>query len=129
MAGLCKISIFDNFLFFHFLFPFSELPHYVVEELCMCLNPPLMRKDYRSLAGKMGFTHKQVKNIDTKSNPTEELLAIWASGKGSKNVTDLIELLTAIKRYDAIEMLKEHEYNSKPSHYLFLITQVIFIKI
>ena len=52
----------------------SNLSHDVVERLCEYLNPPMMREDYRSLAGKMKFSHRQVKNIDTKSNPTEELI-------------------------------------------------------
>lgn len=84
-----------------------------MERLCECLNPPMMRKDYRSLAGKMKFTHRQVKNIDIKSNPTEELLALWVTGDGSKTVSDLIELLTKIERYDAIRILKEHEFSGK----------------
>ena len=69
-----------------------------------------MGKDYRSLAGKMGLSHKQVKNIDITANPTEELLEIWMSGRGSKTVTDLIELLRQIERYDAIRSLEKHEY-------------------
>lgn len=79
-----------------------------MESLCQCLNPPMMGKDYRSLAGKMKFSHRQVKNIDMKNNPTEELLALWVTGDGSKTVSDLIELLTKIERYDAIRLLKEH---------------------
>lgn len=93
----------------------SDLPHDVVEDICLSLNPRLLGKDYRSLAGKMGFTHKQVKNIDCRQNQTEEVLAIWVSGPGSKTVTDLIDLLKSIQRFDVIKLLKQHEYSVIPN--------------
>ena len=92
---------------------YSNLPHDVVEKLCELLNPPMMRKDYRSLAGKMKFSHREVRNIDLKANPTEELLGLWVTGEGSKTVSDLIELLIRIERYDAIRLLREYEYTGK----------------
>lgn len=77
------------------------------------LNPVLATKDYRSLAGKMGMKFWYVKNLDRKENPTEELLQNWLSGEGSKFVTDLIDLLKQINRYDAVDLLQEHEYTGK----------------
>ncbi|XP_066916691.1 uncharacterized protein [Clytia hemisphaerica] len=88
----------------------SDLPHDIIEEISCCLNPRLLRKDYRSLAGKMGMTHRQVKNIDSKQNPTEELINLWVTGPGSKTVTDLMGKLKEIERHDAIRILQEHEF-------------------
>lgn len=90
-----------------------DLCHDVIEQLCLMLNPVLATKDYRSLAGKMGMKFWYVKNLDRKENPTEELLQNWLSGEGSKFVTDLIDLLKQINRYDAVDLLQEHEYTVK----------------
>lgn len=88
----------------------TNLPHDVIEELCLILNPSLPLKDYRSLAGKMGLRYIYVKNLDRAENPTEKLLQHWWSEEGSKTVTDLIELLMQIERHDAIDLLRPHEY-------------------
>lgn len=73
-----------------------------------------MGKDYRSLAGKMGLTHREVKNLDRSENPTEELLNIWMCETDTgRTVSDLMELFEKIKRHDAIKLLKDHEFQGK----------------
>lgn len=39
----------------------SDLPTDVIQELCLYLNPPLLGKDYKSLAGKMEVSYLVVK--------------------------------------------------------------------
>lgn len=92
----------------------SDLGHELIEQLSLYFNPRLLGKDYRSLAGKMGLSHLEVKNLDRLDNPTEQLLNIWVcSSSEGRTVTDLIEIFAKIKRHDAINLIQKHEFQGK----------------
>lgn len=76
----------------------------------MMMNPPLHRKDYRALAGKLDYSWYHVKDLDRQPNPTATLLEKWWSDGRGRTVTDLIELFKKVDRFDVIEELETHEF-------------------
>lgn len=89
----------------------------ILEKLSMKLNPRHPLKDFRYLAGKMGYTYERVRNLEYQKNPTVALLGEWmmsgADQGEAKTVTDLIELLKGMRRDDAVELLRPVEFTGK----------------
>ena len=89
----------------------------VLEKLAIKLNPRHPLKDFRYLAGKMGYNYEMVKNIERQKNPTTYLVSDWdmthATNGESKTVSDLIEFLKEMKRDDAVEILRPFEFTGK----------------
>lgn len=89
----------------------------ILEKLGMKLNPRHPLKDFRYLAGKMGYTYERVKNLEYQKNPTVALLGEWmmsgADAGEAKTVTDLIGLLKGMRRDDAVELLRPVEFTGK----------------
>lgn len=95
----------------------SNLKPNVLDELGMYLNPRMPLKDFRTLAGKMGYTFMRVRNFERESNPTVSLLEDWWTSFGkkgeSKTVGDLIKYLEEMRRDDAVDLLKPFEFTGK----------------
>ena len=53
-------------------------------------------RDYKTLAGKMEFTVKQMKQLELKDNPTDVLLTLWGTKSGN-TVNKLIEILKVME--------------------------------
>ena len=60
------------------------------------LNVKNFTRDYKTLAGKMEFTVKKIKQLELKGNPTDALLTFWRTKSGN-TVNKLIEILKAIE--------------------------------
>ena len=82
----------------------------VIHEMCLYLNPPLLGKDYKSLAGKMGVKFLYAQNLAQERNPTEALLQHWWSSNAACTVTDLIQLIRSIDRNDIKCLLEKYEF-------------------
>lgn len=89
----------------------------VLQELGMYLNPYMPLKDYRSLAGKLGYTFMRVVNFERERNPTIALLEDWWTSFNNKNepktVSELMQVLEEMRRDDAVDLLKPYEYTGK----------------
>ena len=70
--------IFINSIINHIFF--RDLPADILSELSMILNPPLIGKDYKYLAGKMGKSFQIVRWLEMQRDPTASLLEHWWSG-------------------------------------------------
>ena len=80
-------------------------PQVVYEEICEILDAPIPGKDWKTMAGQMGYRIDQVRRFKTKDSPTDALLLDWGTGK-DHNSNKLIEILKEIGRYDAIEIVQ-----------------------
>ena len=70
------------------------------------MDAPIPGKDWKTMAGQMGYRIDQVRRFKTKDSPTDALLLDWGTGK-DHNSNKLIEILKEIGRYDAIEIVQE----------------------
>ena len=85
----------------------SVIPHQLKMELVTLLDPTdhVHGRDWRLLASELGLDEK-VRYLETKSNPTELLLAVWET-KSCKLPT-LISVLRSIGRDDAAAAVENH---------------------
>ena len=85
----------------------SVIPHQLKMELVTLLDPTdhVHGRDWRLLASELGLDEK-VRYLETKSNPTELLLAVWET-KSCKLPT-LISVLRNIGRDDAAAAVENH---------------------
>jgi hypothetical protein len=92
----------------------SNLKPNVLDELGMYLNPRMPLKDYRTLAGKLGYSFMRVRNFEREHSPTVSLLEDWWTSYGkkgeAKTVAELIKKLEEMKRDDAASLLKPYEF-------------------
>ncbi|XP_047133654.1 uncharacterized protein LOC101236630 isoform X1 [Hydra vulgaris] len=88
----------------------KDLPADILAELSFILNPPLIGKDFRNLAGKMKKSFQVVRWLEMQKDPTASLLEHWWSDNGSRTVEDLIVLLKEIQRFDAVKLLEPHTH-------------------
>lgn len=95
----------------------SNLKPNILDELAMYLNPRMPLKDYKTLAGKLGYSFLRVRNFERDHNPTISLLEDWwtsYSKKGeAKTVSELIKILEEMKRDDAASLLRPYEFIGK----------------
>ena len=95
----------------------SSLNMEVLEKLGMKLNPRHPMKDFRYLAGKMNYNFERVRNFERERNPTIALIADWYTSNAddgeAKTVTQLIDLLKKMKRDDAVDLLRDHEFTGE----------------
>ena len=75
------------------------------DRLCQALNVSIPGKDYRALAGEMGYTKKDVDNFNLKEDAARALLNDWGT-KAGNNVGKLIEMLSKFGRDDIVEYLE-----------------------
>nr|XP_047139965.1 uncharacterized protein LOC100202539 isoform X5 [Hydra vulgaris] len=86
----------------------KDLPADILAELSYILNPPLIGKDFRSLAEQMNQSFQVICWLEMQKNPTASLLELWWSG--SRTVDDLIVLLEKIHCFDAVKLLEPYRY-------------------
>ena len=80
----------------------------VYRTVCNKLNLNIGGKDWKTLAGKMGYPNELVKQLQRLDDPADGLLAHWGTKSGN-DVTKLIELLLEMERSDITEQLdSEH---------------------
>ena len=83
----------------------EDLNAEVHRTVCNKLNLSNDGKDWKTLAGKMGYSNEFVKQLKRTDNPAEALLAHWGTKSGN-DVTKLIELLLQMERSDIREQLE-----------------------
>ncbi|KAI0236990.1 hypothetical protein LSAT2_012501 [Lamellibrachia satsuma] len=85
----------------------SVIPHQLKMELVTLLDPTdhVHGRDWRLLASELGLDEK-VRYLETKSNPTELLLAVWETK--SCKLTTLISVLRSTGRDDAAAAVENH---------------------
>ena len=85
-----------------------ELNASVYTNVCMKLNQEIEGKDWKALAGLMGYSNEFVKNLimKYKNEPAEALISNWET-KSGHDVKALIGLLEKIGRGDIIELLRQ----------------------
>ncbi|CAB3989578.1 myeloid differentiation primary response 88, partial [Paramuricea clavata] len=89
----------------------SSLNVAVLEQLSMKLNPSMIMKDYRSLAGRLKYTTEYIQNFALERNPTLALLQNWwSSNPETKTVAVLLNLLYCMERDDCVDLLRPYEF-------------------
>ena len=84
----------------------NELKVDVHDRVCQALRVSISGKDYRALAGKMGYTTKDVNNFNLEKDPARALLYDWDTEDGN-NVGKLIQMLSKLGRDDVIEIIQK----------------------
>ena len=84
----------------------SELCADDYEDICLYLNVKNPGKDYKTLAGKMGYTVQEVRKFEFKENPADALLSNWETKSGN-TVDKLIEILKSMGNDVAAEKLEQ----------------------
>lgn len=84
----------------------DELGCTCYDEICLSLNIPVINKDYRALAGRMGYKKKDVDIFTLKNDPTRALLDNWKT-KAGNDVEKLIEVLSLVGRDDLVDILRK----------------------
>lgn len=77
-------------------------------KLCNKLNDKMENKDWRTLAGKMGYSSGEVKDFERGQNAADALLQNWKMTSNEHDVPALIELLKKMERNDLVELLESH---------------------
>lgn len=95
----------------------ADIPYSVCSKICLKLNikDEMCFKDFRLLGEKMGFVNDVTRNLEQKTNPTNELLQMWSKKPGA-TVENLIALLKddEMERWDVVAIL-EHWLKRKDS--------------
>ena len=84
----------------------SKLNASVYSNVCTKLNQEIGGKDWKTLAGVMGYNNEFVKNLKRNDDPAEALLSFWET-KSGHDVKKLIGLLKKIGRNDIIELMQQ----------------------
>ncbi|KAK7084089.1 Netrin receptor unc5c [Halocaridina rubra] len=86
-----------------------RLPQRLRHELCHCLDPPNARgNDWRMLAARLNLD-RYLNYLACKSSPTEHILDLWeARHRDQKALADLLNILRAIGRPDAVHIVESH---------------------
>ena len=83
----------------------SGLNATVYKTICKELNKPIHDKDYKSLAGQLGYTAGKLKEFEQQPDPADALLSHWAT-KSENEVNKLIEILNKMERDDLVKILE-----------------------
>ena len=75
-------------------------------KVCRKLKQDLPGKDWKTMAGKMGFSIDDVKSFSTNDNPADAVLVDWGTRDGN-GLNKLIEILTDMGRGDVVGIIKE----------------------
>ena len=85
----------------------KDLDVRIRDQICQMLNEKtVVEEDFRTLARLLNFKKQDIEMLDQSNNPTHDLLEDWGTEKES-TIEKFTELLTQMKRYDVIEILKE----------------------
>ena len=77
--------------------------HHRMEFLLQPLNSG---RDWKTLADKMGYSHEEIRYLESKREPVKELIRDYES-KG-RTVSELLSLLREMERQDLIDDLQEY---------------------
>ena len=70
----------------------EELSINVYQDVCRKLNIPNPGRDYKTLAGELGYNTEKVKEFEQEKNPAGAVLSHWGTESGN-TVNKLIEIL------------------------------------
>ena len=76
------------------------------DKICDELNIINCGKDYKTLAGRMGYNVNEVKKFERHENPSDALLSHWGKKRGN-TVIKLIEILKNMENDAAAEILEK----------------------
>ena len=102
--------------FLHFLLVFSgshwkqfkinDLNLEEYDEICDELNIKNSGRDYKTLAGRMGYSVNEIKKFERHENPSDALLSHWGKKRGN-TVIKLIEILKDVGNDAAAQILEK----------------------
>ena len=85
----------------------KDLDVRICGQICQMLNEKtVVEEDFHTLARLLNFKKQHIEMLDQSNNPTLDLLEDWGTEKES-TIEKFTELLTQMKRYDVIEILKK----------------------
>lgn len=91
---------------FMFSIPMVALNVGVRRRLSLFLNPRTpVAADWTLLAEEMGFEYLEIRELETRPDPTRSLLDAW-QGRSGASVGRLLELLALLDREDILKELK-----------------------
>ena len=97
-------------------FPVRDLNQLVYNEVCVELNKSIPGKDYKALAGHMGYNAGKLKTFQLEKDPSDALLSDWGT-KSENDVNKLIVFLKKMGRDDLVGTLE-----AEGNFYLFKST-------
>ncbi|XP_046844064.1 uncharacterized protein LOC124438117 [Xenia sp. Carnegie-2017] len=68
---------------------------------------------YSTLAGKMNFSHGDMKDFERTSNPCEEIISCWSNKDEKHNVIELLKMIEDMKREDVADLLRQELIQKK----------------
>ena len=77
----------------------------VYETICKELNKPIHGRDYKALAGQLGYTAVELKTFQLRQDPADALLSHWYT-KSYNNINKLIKILKKMERHDLVKILE-----------------------
>ena len=77
----------------------------VYDTICTELNRPIHGRDYKALAGRLGYTAGNVKTFELGVDPADALLSHWGMTPDN-DVNKLIKILKKMERDDLVEILE-----------------------
>ena len=80
----------------------------IYADLCNKLNISVLHKDWKRLAGLMGYTNEEIKTFERQKDPADALLLSWRS-KSENDVNRLIQMLKTMERDDLVKLLEGAE--------------------
>ena len=75
--------------------------------ICDELNIQTFGRDYKTLAGRMGYSVSEVKKFERHENPSDALLSYWGRKRGN-TVIKLIQILRNMGNDNAAEILDNY---------------------
>ena len=73
--------------------------------LSKLLRPEFPGKDWKSLAGLMGFTYEEILDLECDQDPVESVIRQWER-QSNATIEKLLKFLEELERLDAIEDLQ-----------------------
>ena len=84
----------------------GELNINVYQDVCRTLNIPNPGRDYKTLAGELGYNADEVKKFELESNPADAVLSHWGTKVGN-TVNKLIRILKGMGNDVVAEKLEQ----------------------
>ena len=78
----------------------------VYQDVCRKLNIPNPGRDYKTLAGELGYNTEKVKEFELEKNPAGAVLSHWGTKTGN-TVNKLIEILKDFGNDEVAEKLEQ----------------------
>lgn len=68
---------------------------------------------YSTLAGKMNFSHGDMKDFERTLKPCEEIISCWSNKDEKHNVIKLLKMIEDMKREDVADLLRQELIKKK----------------